>query len=296
MVVCSSAACSSAADQLACEKATPGGGLLRANGCNDIAKKCSSQAKCVADSVVLPINALDFYRFFCRDLPLRAALTGSPQHPSSKQAAVVQDLARRQNVSCPAHPAYQGQGSSGDPDHQQVAVQLESTFAAPSFEPPKRRSSASLRGSDHTAGLDALINRCSDSCGSWADFCIKHDANHAPTPQRKLPHRAANLQARRSQLQAIFGDNNVARAIAKDPLLLTYTPVKLKQDMAQLQALLGKHEASAMVTRMPALLHYQTSTLSRKLDDLYDLLPDADVGKVQQYYIALVYPLQHVSI
>ena len=54
--------------------------------------------------------------------------------------------------------------------------------------------------------------------------------------------------------------------------------------MDQLQALLGKDQASAMVTRMPALLHYQTSTLSHKLDDLYDLLPDADVGKVQQYH------------
>ena len=232
------------------------------------------------ESVVLPINALGFFRFFCRDVPLRAALTGSPQHPTSKQAAVVQDLARRQNVSCPAHPAHQGHNSSETPDHQQMAVQLESTFAAPSFEPPRRRSSASLHGRDYNADLDTLIKRCSDSCGSWADFCIKHDANHAPTPQRKLAHRAANLQVRHSQLQAIFGDNSVARAIAKDPLLLTYTPVKLKQDMDQLQALLGKHEASAMVARMPALLHYRTSTLSHKLDDLYDLLPDADVGKV----------------
>ena len=175
-----------------------------------------------------------------------------------------------------------------------MAVQLESTFAAPSFEPPTRL--ASLHGSDYTADLDALIQICSESCGRWADFCIKHDANNASTPQRKQRHRAANLQARRSQLQAIFGDINVAKAIAKDPLLLKYTPVKLKQDMDQLKALLGQDEASAMVARMPALLHYQTSTLAHKLDDLYDLLPDADVGKVQQHYTALVYQLQLLSI
>ena len=117
-----------------------------------------------------------------------------------------------------------------------------------------------------------------------------------PLLSAKQRHRAANLQARRSQLQAIFGDINVAKAIAKDPLLLKYTPVKLKQDMDQLKALLGQDEASAMVARMPALLHYRTSTLSHKLDDLYDLLPDADIGKVQQNYNALVYQLQLLSI
>lgn len=219
---------------------------------------------------------------------LCAALTGSPQYPSSKQAAVVQDLARRHNVSCPAHPAHQGHGA---PDHLQMAVQLESTFAAPSFEPPKHSSSARLHGSNYTADLDALIHRCSESGGSWADFCIKHDTNHRPPRQHRLSHRAAALQARQSQLQAIFCDINVAKAVAKDPFLLKYTPGKLKQHMEQLQTLMGKDEASAMVTRMPALLHYRTSTLLHKLDDLYDLLPDADVGKVQQCHLTFVYKL-----
>lgn len=213
---------------------------------------------------------------------MRADLTGSPQspqNPASKQAAVVQDLARRHNVSCPAHPAHQGCWQSADRDQQDVAVSLESTFASPSFDPPSRRTSAS-HGNDYTADLDALLASCSYSGGSWADFCIKHDTGQASISKHRLTHRAAGLQARRQQLQATFSDINVARAIAKDPLLLTYLPATLKQHMDQLQALLGKDEATAMVTRMPALLHYKTSTLCRKLDELYDLLPDADIGKV----------------
>ncbi|KAL3131036.1 hypothetical protein ABBQ38_000355 [Trebouxia sp. C0009 RCD-2024] len=212
----------------------------------------------------------------------RPNLTGSPQspqNPASKHAAVVQDLARRQNVSCPAHPAHQGHWQSGNPDHHDVAVSLESTFASPSFDPPSHRTSAS-HGNDYTLDLHALLTSCSCSGGSWAEFCIKHDAGRAPTSKHRFKHRAAGLQARRLQLQATFSDINVARAIAKDPLLLTYLPATLKQHMDQLQALLGKNEASAMVTRMPALLHYKTSTLCQKLDDLYDLLPDADIGKM----------------
>lgn len=220
---------------------------------------------------------------FYQQVALRADLTGSPQspqNPASKQAAVVQDLARRQNVACPAHPAHQRPWHSGNPDHHDMAVSLESTFASPSVDPPNHRTSAS-HGNDYTNELDALLTSCSYSGGSWADFCIKHDAGRAPTSKQRLKHRAAGLQARRLQLQTTFSDINVARAIAKDPLLLTYLPATLKQHMDQLQALLGENEASAMVTRMPALLHYKTSTLCQKLDDLYDLLPDADIGKVE---------------
>lgn len=115
-----------------------------------------------------------------------------------------------------------------------------------------------------------------------------------PLVSADCPTEQQLCKARQSQLQAIFVDINVSRAIAKDPLLLKYTPGKLKQHMEQLQALLGKDEASAMVTRMPALLHCRTSTLSHKLDDLFDLLPDADVGKVQQCHLARVYKLHWV--
>ncbi|KAA6419272.1 MAG: hypothetical protein FRX49_10796 [Trebouxia sp. A1-2] len=114
------------------------------------------------------------------------------------------------------------------------------------------------------------------SAGSWADFCIKHDLTYA---RHTAKDNQLSSRMRYVQLRTAFADTNVSRAVAKDPLLLSYCPTTLIRHMQHLQLLFGKSEASAMVAKMPALLHYRTATLSAKLDGLYDLMPQADVSK-----------------
>ena len=210
-----------------------------------------------------------------------AATTGSPHTFANKQAAVVQDLARRQ-TSCPAHPAHQSPASFGSSAQRDAAANLESTFARPSFDPAKKLFLQTSPSIDCSEELTAAIQYTVQAGGSWADFCVKHDVTCVQTPQRlsKRNGTAARLQARCSQLQVAFSDMNIAAAIAKDSLLLTYSLTTLKQHMDLLQALVGKDKASAMIAKMPALLHLKPSTISCKLDDLYDLLPNADVDKV----------------
>ena len=210
-----------------------------------------------------------------------AATTGSPHTFANKQAAVVQDLARRQ-TSCPAHPANQCPASFGASAQRETAANLESTFARPSFEPAKNLVPQILPSIDCNEELAAAIQHTVQANGSWANFCVKHDVTCARSAHTLPRHKGtpANLQARRSQLQNAFSDMNIAAAIAKDPLLLTYSVTTLQQHMDLLQTLVGKDKASAMVAKMPALLHLKPSTLSCKMDDLYDLLPNADVGKV----------------
>ncbi len=205
---------------------------------------------------------------------------------ANKQAALVQELVRRQHVSCPAHPAFRephedhaGNGIHSDGAPHMVsapsaaAARLESYFASPSFDRVAVTHTALAQAPGYSIPSDCFM-----SAGSWADFCIKHD----PTLAR---HTAKDNQLssrmRHIQLRAAFADTNVSRAVAKDPLLLSYCPTILITHMQHLQLLFGKSEASAMVAKMPTLLHYRTATLSAKLDGLYDLLPHADVSKVK---------------
>ena len=63
--------------------------------------------------------------------------------------------------------------------------------------------------------------------------------------------------------------------------------------MRHLQDLLGKAEASQIIAKLPELLHYKPSTLSDKLDTLYDMLPDADVGKVCDAVLIAIFACDH---
>ena len=202
---------------------------------------------------------------------------------ANKQAPLVQELVRRQHVSCPAHPTFREDHVESeiysDDAPQMVsapsaaAARLESYFASPSFD----RIAATHTGLAQAPGY-SIPSDCFMSAGSWADFCIKHDPTHArhTAKDNQLSSRMCDIQ-----LRAAFGDTNVSRAVAKDPLLLSYCPTTLIRHMQHLQLLFGKSEASAMVAKMPTLLHYRTATLSAKLDGLYDLLPHADVSKVK---------------
>ena len=205
---------------------------------------------------------------------------------ANKQAALVQELVRRQHVSCPAHPAFRephedhvGSGIHSDDAPQTVsapsaaAARLESYFASPSFD----RIAATHTGLTQAPGY-SIPSDCFMSSGSWAAFCIKHDLMHA---RHTAKDDQLSSRMRHIQLRAAFADTNVSRAVAKDPLLLSYCPTTLTRHMEHLQLLFGNSGASAMVAKMPTLLHYRTATLSAKLDGLYDLLPHADVSKVK---------------
>ncbi|DBA83725.1 TPA: hypothetical protein ACH3X1_006259 [Trebouxia sp. C0004] len=213
----------------------------------------------------------------------KGGVHGSMQ--ANKQAALVQELVRRQHVSCPAHPAFRepdedqvGNGiRSDDAPHvvsapSAAAARLESYFASPSFD----RIAATRTTLAQAPGRN-ILSDCFMSAGSWADFCIKHDLTHARHPAKD---NQISSRMRHIQLRAAFADTNVSRAVAKDPLLLSYCPGTLTRHMQHLQLLFGKSAASAMVAKMPTLLHYKTATLSAKLDGLYDLLPRADVSKM----------------
>ncbi|DBB02686.1 TPA: hypothetical protein ACH3X3_011644 [Trebouxia sp. C0006] len=204
---------------------------------------------------------------------------------ANKQAALVQELVRRQHVSCPAHPAFRephedhvGSGIHSDDAPQTVsapsaaAARLESYFASPSFD----RIAATHTGLTQAPGY-SIPSDCFMSAGSWAAFCIKHDLMHA---RHTAKDDQLSSRMRHIQLRAAFADTNVSRAVAKDPLLLSYCPTTLTRHMEHLQLLFGNSGASAMVAKMPTLLHYRTATLSAKLDGLYDLLPHADVSKM----------------
>ena len=204
---------------------------------------------------------------------------------ANKQAALVQELVRRQHVSCPAHPDFRephddrvGNGTHSDGALRMVsapsaAARLESYFASPSFDP----IAATHTGLAQAPGY-SMTSDCFMSAGSWADFCIKHDPTHA---RHTAKDNQMSSRMRHIQLRAAFADTDVSRAVAKDPLLLSYCPRTLIRHMQHLQLLFGKSEASAMVAKMPTLLHYRTATLSAKLDGLYDLLSHADVSKVK---------------
>ncbi len=215
---------------------------------------------------------------------LRPGANGSMQ--ANKQAALVQELVRRQHVSCPAHPAYRepyedhvgSETHSDGPPHMvsapsAAAARLESYFASPSFDRTAATHTRLAQAPGHSIPSDCFM-----SAGSWADFCIKHDLTHA---RHAAKDNQLSSRMRHTQLQAAFADTNVSRAVAKDPLLLSYCATTLIRHMQHLQLLFGKSEASAMVAKMPTLLHYRTATLSVKLDGLYDLLPQADVSKVK---------------
>ena len=215
---------------------------------------------------------------------LRPGAHGSMQ--ANKQAALVQELVRRQHVSCPAHPAFRkshedhvsnGIHSDGAPHMvsapSAAAARLESHFASPSFD----QIAATHAGLAQAPGY-SITSDCFMSAGSRADFCIKHDPTHA---RHTSKDNQLSSRVRHIQLWAAFADINISRAVAKDPLLLSYCPTTLIRHMQHLQLLFGKSEASAMVAKMPTLLHYRTATLSAKLDGLYDLLPHADVSKVK---------------
>lgn len=204
---------------------------------------------------------------------------------ANKQAALVQDLVRRQHVSCPAHPAFRephadhvGNGihSHDAPDMvsapSAAAARLESYFASPSFD-----QTAATHTRLAQAPAISLPSDCFMSAGSWADFCTKHDLTQA---RHTAKDSQLSNRMRHAQLRAAFADTDVSRAVAKHPLLLSYCPTTLIKHMQHLQLVFGKSEASAMVAKMPTLLHYRTATLSAKLDGLYDLLPQADVSKM----------------
>ncbi len=216
---------------------------------------------------------------------LRPGAHGSMQ--ANKQAALVQELVRRQHVSCPAHPAFRephedhvGNGIHSDDAPHMVsapsaaaAARLESYFASPSFDRIAATHTRLAQAPGHSIPSDCFM-----SAGSWADFCIKHDLTHA---RHTAKDNQLSSRMRHIQLRAAFADTNVFRAVAKDPLLLSYCPTTLIKHMQHLQLLFGNSEASAMVAKMPTLLHYRRATLSAKLDGLYDLLPQADVSKVK---------------
>lgn len=231
----------------------------------------------------------------------------SPGPPGStqanQQAAVVQDLARRHKVSCPAHPAHRGpwqgqfssqaqqaslrpsQAASSVAAPSVAAARLEYTFASPAFNPAS--DADQVWSVEHSLSMDSTVGAFSESAGLWANFCVQHDTTHEclhPSPgQHYRPNCSSSNDStseRQSQLQAAFADINIRKAILKDPMLLSYCPNTLAGHIHHLQLLVGKPEASAMIAKMPTLLHYKTATLSTKLDEMYDLLPKADVSKM----------------
>ena len=200
-------------------------------------------------------------------LSVPAVLGGGPQTPvgrrssdSSRHAAIVQDLTRRQSLTCPAHPAHQAPASFGGSLQREATADLELTFAGPAFEPAICLAPKPICGTEHSAGAAAHIVHA---------LCKSKNSTSA--------------QARRSQLQESLPGINFTALVTKDPLLLTYCPATLRQHLQQLESLLGKDTACAMVTKMPSLLHFRASTVCHKLDDLYDLLPNADISKVQHH-------------
>lgn len=230
--------------------------------------------------------------------------TGPPgSTQANQQAAVVQDLARRHKVSCPAHPAHRGpwqgqfssqaqqaslqpsQAASSVAAPSVAAARLEYTFASPAFDPAS--DADQVWSVEHSLSMDSTVRAFSESAGLWANFCVKHDTTHECLHHSPGQHYRTNCSSsndsaseRQSQLQAAFADINMRKAILKDPMLLSYCPNTLAGHIHHLQLLVGKPEASAMIAKMPTLLHYKAATLSTKLDEMYDLLPKADVSKV----------------
>lgn len=179
------------------------------------------------------------------------------------QAAVVKDLLARHDVPSPAHPSHDThwhQPHSLDLDlasHGQLKTALHkpSPAAERVWSQPQHLLTPGANSTPETAST------------------VKQRASH----RRK--HDGPETHQQLSELQALFSDVDIARAVSKHPLLLSYCPATLQNHMQQLQGLVGSEAAASMVVRMPQLLHYKGSTLAAKLDHLYDLLPNADVSK-----------------
>ena len=217
--------------------------------------------------------------------------------------AVVQDLARRLNVSCPAEPdrIADRRGPASSNVQQNLAsvtaqsrqtAKLETTFVSSAPQSANSVDAWSEHDDLSTDGSSTALRALAHSAGSWASFCVQHDlvcsAPSSRSGQITAKVAKAKLQGRLARLQAIFADSNVSKAVAADPLLLSYRSETLASHMRHLQDLLGKAEASQIIAKFPELLHYKPSTLSDKLDMLYDMLPDADVGKVCDALISAI--------
>lgn len=231
---------------------------------------------------------------FCYSfLRSRTGAQGSTQ--AGRQAAVVQELSRRHNVACPAHPS----SRDSTENHRYSTAQkdgashlvLASVAAAAKLELHLVDSFDISAASDgrwvhtHSPSADSVLWDSVRSAGLWANFCVTHDLTKrfSAANSRSIAtsrETSSSLRKRHLQLQAAFPDINVSSAVAKDPQMLLYCPTTLVRHMQHLQLLVGKSEASAMVAKMPSLLHYKTTSLSAKLDAMYDLLPKADISKV----------------
>lgn len=116
-------------------------------------------------------------------------------------------------------------------------------------------------------------------CSILQTEAITHQEQQPDAPS--LPAQSTfEIQQQVDKLQARMPTVDVAKAVAKHPLLLSYSLATLQKHMQQLEVLVGVDAAATMVAKMPQLLHYKSSTLAAKLDRLYDLLAEADVGKV----------------
>ena len=188
-----------------------------------------------------------------------------PATASATQAAVLQDLISRHSLPSPAHPSYNmlwkdsrshGQGQIG---HNQTNTSRH--------EPP-------------VATLPHIeLDIPNSHCSIRQTEAITHQEQQLDAPS--LPAQSTSeIQQQVDKLQARMPTVDVAKAVAKHPLLLSYSLATLQKHMQQLEALVGVDAAATMVAKMPQLLHYKSSTLAAKLDRLYDLLAEADVGKV----------------
>lgn len=193
-------------------------------------------------------------------------------HPASTatlQSAVIQDLIARHNLPSPAHPSQAIHWHSTTSHAQQHSLHTVSDT------PPYQQSPVSpamLHIELPTlTNLDDLITQRPAATG-YLQSSARTSPKHLPTcPQ---------TQQQISKLQTILATVDVAKAVAKHPLLLSYCPATLQQHMQKLEDLVGADAAASMVVKMPQLLHFKSSTLAAKLDHLYDLLPKVDVSKV----------------
>ncbi|KAL0037642.1 hypothetical protein WJX77_005888 [Trebouxia sp. C0004] len=186
---------------------------------------------------------------------------------ANKQAALVQELVRRQHVSCPAHPAFRepdedqvGNGiRSDDAPHvvsapSAAAARLESYFASPSFDRIAATPSAMVAKMPtllhyKTATLSAKLD-------GLYDLLPRADVSKMVIRSPFLLGLSSQTLATRFQaLQTAFPDANVQRMVEYYPSLLECKVGKVIGNLKALQHMFPETvNTVAVVEYMPTLL------------------------------------------
>ena len=179
----------------------------------------------------------------------------------------------RHNLASPAHPSHALSW------HGQLQSQGHSMHSQPNAYSQQRHvlSTSQSTVAQHTSTHEYAFSTQQPEATT--------DQHSSPQKQPERAPCSCETEQQVNKLQAVLTTVDIAKAVAKHPLLLSYSPATLQAHMRQLELLVGAHAAASMVVKMPQLLHYKSSTLAAKMDHLYNLLPQADVEKVRSGFI-----------